>query len=70
MKFVDYLKSNKVRVGDFVKFTDGSTMLIGDATMYIQPTTSDGSIGWDWSSKPCTLEIEMVINLVDACLKS
>ena len=52
-----FLESGKsLEVGDLIKFRDGSTLLIGDATIYASP--KDCGNGWLWDYDPCTREIE------------
>ncbi len=38
------------------KSGENFTMLVGHSTPYIQPTTNDGGIGWDWTDNTAIIE--------------
>lgn len=47
--------------GTIIGFKDGTVIIIGDATPYMQPTTSDGGIGWIWDSGHCSKKVAYII---------
>ena len=49
-----------VKQGTQIKFADGTSFWIGDATLYHEPTTSDGGIGWNLNSPLMKKEISEI----------
>lgn len=52
MTFRDWLSENKLLPGMFIVLGDENgnmteSFIIGDCTMYMQPSNNDGGIGWD-----------------------
>ena len=65
MTLQEYFRSdNQLESGDLVTFHDETVFLVGDATPYHAPSTTDGEIGWDWESAICNKQIESISNLV------
>ena len=52
-----------LKVGDLIEFNDGTKILIGDATLYNEPTTC-GFVGWDWDGVYCSKGIKNITNIL------
>lgn len=53
-------RSRGLRPGMLIHFDDKTSILIGDATPYIRPTTNDGCIGWGWHEDYCLKKVSRI----------
>lgn len=55
-----FVENGLLKRGKLLILEDGDSLLIGDATLYCQDTTSDGGIGWDWGDDRVIVEVRDV----------
>jgi hypothetical protein len=49
MSMAEYLEKGILEPGMVITFQEGTQLVIGNCTPYMQPTRLDGGAGWDYS---------------------
>ena len=56
-----FVESGRLKRGQLLALEDGSTILIGDATLYHKDSTNDGGIGWDWNDDRVIVSVRELV---------